>query len=612
VTRTGLPGTTTYSMADHPVQEISWYGAAVYCNWLSEMHGLAPVYDTGTWDANFANDGYHLPTEAQWERAAAWDGAKHWIYGFTSDTLTGKNRCNYQDENPDHVNPLGLTYPTPYTSPAGWFDGVNVSPNGTIATVDSSSPIGCYDMSGNVYEWCHDAHGNDYYTNGGPPWIDPAGPVFTSTRAVRGSGFGTFASNGHCRTASRGPEYPTTANASFGFRIARQTAMTPQVVSFVLDDDAATTGSWTVSLDSASLGYPSEYLASEDPAFAGAEWQAYAASPSFALSAGNGTKTVYFKVRNAAGESPPASDAIERTDMVSPEMIPVPAGTFEMGDPWGEGLSTEEPVHDVTLSAYEIGKYEVTNQQICDVYNWADDQGYFTTVNGNTAQAYGEELLDMDSSYCQITYSGGVFSPETRDTYAMADHPVSDLSWFGAAVYCNWLSEITGLTPVYDTSDWSWDLSNDGYHLPTEAQWERAAAWDAGASRHYRYGNGSDSIACDSANHGPSSACNPLGLSGFPYTSPAGYYDGTNGTVDSPSPVGCYDMSGNVWEWCNDWWHRVYTASPVTDPEGPGTGSNRVGRGGGWYNDGYNCRSALRGSSHPSYAHYHIGFRLAR
>lgn len=154
-TRVGLPGSTNYSTGPQPAVEVSWVGAAYYCNWLSEMEGLTPVYDpTSAWAANFANNGYRLPTEAQWERAAAWDGSKHWIYGFTSDTLTGNSSANSVDFSLNYADPLGLGV-SPFTSPVGWFDGVNLSPNGSVATVHSVSPVGCYDMSGNVWEWCH-------------------------------------------------------------------------------------------------------------------------------------------------------------------------------------------------------------------------------------------------------------------------------------------------------------------------------------------------------------------------------------------------------------------------------------------------------------------------
>ena len=286
-------------------------------------------------------------------------------------------------------------------------------------------------------------------------------------------------------------------------------------------------------------------------------------------------------------------------------MVPVPAVTFEMGDPWNEWDADELPVHSVTLSAYEVGKYEVTNQEYADVLNWANSRGYLTTASSRTVTAYGQELLDVYAGGCQIGYSGGPFVVESRDGYSMADHPVGDVTWYGAVAFCNWLSESHELQPCYDTDTWTCDFSKDGYHLPTEAQWERAAAWDG--SIHRRYGNGSDNISCSNANYyNGSEYCNPMGFSSMPYTSPVGHYDG------APSPVGCYDMSGNVWEWCNDWVKREYTSNPVTGPEGPSSGSTRVFRGGSWGSRGNSCRSAIRSGSYPWWPYSTVGFRLAR
>ena len=283
------------------------------------------------------------------------------------------------------------------------------------------------------------------------------------------------------------------------------------------------------------------------------------------------------------------------------EMVPIASGTFQMGDPWAEGGSGELPVHEVTLSAYEIGKYEVTNQEYADVLNWAKGQGYLTTDSSTTADAYGVQLLDVAIGHSQITWSGSQFVVDTQDGHSMADHPVVQVSWYGAAVYCNWLSERQELTPCYNTSTWACDFTMDGYHLPTEAQWERAAAWDG--SKHYRYGNGSDSISSSNVNCNEN---NPLGLSGTPPSSPVGYY------TDVTSPAGCYDMSGNVWEWCNDWGCYEYTDTAVSNPEGPGSDLHRMLRGGSCSSNDSLCRSAYRYYDAPGSAMQYLGFRVAR
>ncbi|HDP34151.1 MAG TPA: PKD domain-containing protein, partial [Candidatus Hydrogenedentes bacterium] len=328
----------------------------------------------------------------------------------------------------------------------------------------------------------------------------------------------------------------------------------------------------------------------------------------------------------------------EREDFWAPpvlpgEMLPVPAGWFEMGRPYTDtGDSFEVPVHDVYLDAYQIGKYPVTNQEYADVLNWALAAGYLTNSSGGAytgglVYAYGLPIADTasNSDYSQITYSGGVFGVRSRtghnsQSFSMADHPMVRVSWYGAVAYCNWLSTINGLQPCYDTSNWTrYEPARNGYRLPTEAEWERAAAWDG--SKHWRYGMTSDTIDITRANYYDGSHANPLGLTSTPYTSPVGWYNGVNParlsapgtlTVNATSPVGAYDMSGNVWEWCHDWWYRVYTTDPVSNPTGPGSGSYRVLRGGYWGNDAPYCRAAHRGRYYPDDRYSSNGFRVAR
>jgi formylglycine-generating enzyme required for sulfatase activity len=340
-------------------------------------------------------------------------------------------------------------------------------------------------------------------------------------------------------------------------------------------------------------------------------------------------------------------------------MISVPPGMFTMGNGgWGDDLpsqSDELPQHQESLtgylivtaiSPYKIGTYDVTNQQYADILNWASPSGDLTDSSGaaytdGDVYAAGQLLLAVNDPHCQVTHANGVFGVRTRDGYSMAAHPVVCVTWYGAAMYCNWLSESQGLVPCYDTTTWTCNMVpggiHNGYHLPTEAQWERAAAWDASLSQHRIYGFKSDWLFTlplhggDRCNYyiGSNVYVNPLGLTSEPFTSPVGWFNGLNispnggvQTVDSPSPVGpnpvgCYDMSGNVWQWCNDWYDDIYyqtcqTLGMVSDPTGPLSGTNRVTRGGGWNNSGYECRSARRYSFAPNYAGHSIGFRLSR
>jgi formylglycine-generating enzyme required for sulfatase activity len=440
---------------------------------------------------------------------------------------------------------------------------------------------------------------------------DPEGPASGALRAIRG---GTWSSAGrNSRSASRHGDDPWDSNYYYGFRLARNS-------SYSLTYTAATGGSLTGDTDQTVLP--------------GEDGTAITAVPN--------TRYTFVDWSDGVTDNPRTdtnlSSGIEVTANFErivevPEVISIAAANFIMGNSGvgvdaSHGPSEEYPAHTVSLSAYEIGKFEVTNQQVCDVFNWADDQGLFTTVNETTATAFDKGLLDLNDSTCDIEYTSGEFQPTTRTgdpggstAYSMGDHPVQNISWFGAVVYCNWLSEIQALTPVYDTSTWTANLANDGYRLPTEAQWERAAAWDG--AKHWIYGITSDSLpGKDRATYRDLSPnyVNPLGLTSSPYTSPVAWFDGTNvspngsvATQNSVSPIGAYDMSGNVYEWVNDWYDSGYYAtSPAIDPEGPATGSQRAARGGGGGTLRPDCRTAQRLGESPSQMFYYLGFRIAR
>jgi formylglycine-generating enzyme required for sulfatase activity len=210
----------------------------------------------------------------------------------------------------------------------------------------------------------------------------------------------------------------------------------------------------------------------------------------------------------------------------------------------------------------------------------------------------------------------------------MEDHPVIMVSWYGAALYCNWLNLSLSKVAPYNTATWQIQAGTDRYTLPTEAQWECAAAWSNPAGqipRRYIFAFARDVLEPAQANYtewtapeGESTSlvpvfCNPLELRQFPYTTPTGYYNGENLTKDSLSPLGCRDMTGNATEWCEDR-YALYTASetPQTNPRGPLTGVNRIARGGSWYSSPEVCRVSNRLMYEPDEMLAEVGFRVAR
>lgn len=323
-----------------------------------------------------------------------------------------------------------------------------------------------------------------------------------------------------------------------------------------------------------------------------ATWDAATALP--------GVEVPGARMRVSAGEPP----------SLGLEMIAVPADTFEMGSP--DCPDTNGcPRHSVDLDAYTISRFEITNAEYANALDYALGQGYLEEADG---VAYGggdvfhagEPLIRLSGSAAAITFDGSQFA-------ALAGreaHPVTLVSWYGAAAFCNWQSELDGLTPAYALGG-GWRLRipyTNGYRLPTEAEWEYAAAWDTGLNRHWRYGFASDTLSLTRANY---NSQNPAGMPDTPYTSPVGYFDGREDTEDSPSPAGLYDMSGNAAEWCQD---RMgdYPEDPAVNPRGALVRPERVYRGGGWDAAETECVCAQRGGAFAETTASALGFRVAR
>jgi formylglycine-generating enzyme required for sulfatase activity len=254
------------------------------------------------------------------------------------------------------------------------------------------------------------------------------------------------------------------------------------------------------------------------------------------------------------------------------EMVLIPAGSFLMGDAFGEGYSEELPVQTVGVSAFYMDTYEVTKGLWDEVATWAEAHGYDINAASGSGKA--------------------------------SDHPVCHVSWYEAVKWANARSEKEGLTPCYtvsgsvyragDSDNVSCNWSAGGYRLPTEAEWERAARGEA-AGRRYPWAD-SDEIDTSRANYNEA----------YGGTTPVGSFP-ANG-------YGLYDMAGNVWEWCGDWYSKTYYASSLgTDPRGSAAGSKRVSRGGSWYGVADYCRVAYRDRLWPGMDYIsNLGFRLVR
>ena len=259
-------------------------------------------------------------------------------------------------------------------------------------------------------------------------------------------------------------------------------------------------------------------------------------SKSVSISQGSGAVAVrlgfgLIEPRWAGSVTPSQKAVLER---LIANMVRVEGGTFTMGatsEQGGDADSDEKPTHQVTLSAFHIGKYEVT-------------------------QAEWEAVMGSNPSY-----------------YKGSNKPVEQVSWNDCQEFIKKLNRLTGLS----------------FSLPTEAQWEYASR-GGNRSKGYKY-SGSNKIK------------------------DVAWYTGNSGSqthevgTKQPNELGLYDMSGNVWEWCSDW-YGSYSSGSQTNPTGSTSGSNRVLRGGSWDYRARRCRVSYRYGNYPDDRYFNCGLRL--
>ncbi|WP_432280682.1 formylglycine-generating enzyme family protein [Streptomyces luomodiensis] len=296
------------------------------------------------------------------------------------------------------------------------------------------------------------------------------------------------------------------------------------------------------------------------------------------------------------GAAVTAPGATPRTGRHDADMALLPGGTFLMGTEDAEGFPAdgEGPVREVTVAPFRIDVHAVTNERFAR----------FVRETGHTTEAERFGWSYVFAGFLPAALRRGAPRPEGAPWWCgvegaswrapegpgsevgeRADHPVVHISWNDAVAYCRWA----------------------GVRLPTEAEWEYAAR---GGLERRRYPWG------DELTPGGEHRCN-IWQGRFPVKNTA--EDGYRGTapVDAfePNGFGLYNVSGNVWEWCADWWSTDHTDRPRTDPRGPATGTAKVMRGGSYLCHHSYCnryRVAARTCNTPDSSTGNLGFRCVR
>ncbi len=560
---------------DSPVTQVTWNDAVQFCNWLSEQENLKPCYrkDADNWIFLGAASGYRLPTEAEWEYACR--------AGTTTQFWFGDDAAELERHE--------------------WYNK-NAGGRARAVGLKSPNPFGLYDMAGNVREWCWDYYDGKSYA--ASPLSNQVGPSAGSDRVVRG---GTWSLNAsYCRSAARLNYAPSSRYGKYGFRVVRAFS-------------AAASGGQLAMLPA---GLRPELRPREEAGRrpdAGAVSVSKTPRPSSLADQEPNPLVAPFNAKQAhAGQAVWAKHlgtTIEQKNPVGMTMVLMPPGEFLMG-------STDEQVEVALKVAEELKVAQGDKDRI----QKAERPQHRVVISKPFLMSATEVTIGQFRKFVEATkyvteaeqYGFGNSGDKTASDkvkptdrglnwkspgYAVTnDSPVAQVTWNDACAYCAWLSEQEQRSPWYrpdGKGGWLIAAYANGYRLPTEAEWEYACR--AGTTTQYSFGDD------------------------YAELEQYGWFNKNAGGMTKPvalklpNPFGLFDMHGNLYEWCQDfydekWYEKPLSdrQTPANDPKGPSSGSTRVLRGGRWFAGASNCRSAFRDHTSPSNRYSNNGFRPVR
>ena len=608
-----------------PVEQVTW-------NMISSTGGFMSV------------TGLRLPTEAEWE------------YAYRAETTTAFHSYAL---SPTEGQPNGFNDDT-LVGNIAWYDA-NAGSQTHAVGGKFANGLGLHDMAGNVREWCQDWYSSTYYASS--PLFNPTGPTTGTNRVLRGGYWGNDSL--YCRASVRGGEIPNAGDKWKGFRVARTADII--YISSVTPNSGLTAGGTAITITGASLtgatsvtvgGVAATSVVVVSPTSVTAVTPAgTVGAKSVVVTTPNGTATasnafIFFAPTTISSVSPTSGSTfggtpitITGTSLTGATSVTVggvaatsvvvvssttitavtPAGT--LGAVVSVAVTTPYGAPSAASAFTYVVPYTVIEQNV-DAAVVTD----ITLRNAITATGLPWRVRDTLTNIEMLLVPAGIFtmgcsastqyvctgseSPTHEVTltqpFYMGRYEVTQAQW--TAMMGSNPSFYTGYTdsPSRPVEKVSWNMiasgstsfmSRTGLRLPTEAEWEYA----------YR-------AATTTAFH--SYPAQPNGFNDDTLIGNIAWYSGNNGASGSSfgtkpvggkfaNALGLHDMSGNVWEWCQDW-YEPYSSASVTNPTGPTTGTNRLLRGGDWFNNSSWCRASKRVSYTPVTLNELFGFRVVR